>query len=139
LLESSIGAFLSAFKIAGRLAKDDCCLSNSLAFLRGATMDIPHQWRDYPCEDYFSSPLAIHGYWDGEAKLWVIETAQRVEEDPKAEFLQVGRPGVDSIGFGYRKRHPGLWAYHRMELRFQYLAETVVQLLDGWLSGRVEI
>jgi hypothetical protein len=102
-------------------------------------MDVPEKWRAYSCEDYFSSPLSVHGYWDEPGELWLIEPCERVEEELDAEFLQVGRPGVDRIGFGYRKGHSGLWAYHRVELRFQYLAESVMQLLDGWLSGRIEI
>jgi hypothetical protein len=102
-------------------------------------MAVPQQWRDNPCEDYFSSPLSVHGYWDESGQLWLIEPAHRVEEEHEASFLQIGHPGVDGIGFGYRKNQPGLWAYHRMELRFQYLCETANQLLDGWLSSRIEV
>lgn len=53
---------------------------------------VPKQWREYPCEDYFSSPLAVGGYWSESGQLWLIEPAERVEEDTEAEFLQVGRP-----------------------------------------------
>jgi hypothetical protein len=102
-------------------------------------MDVPQQWRTYACEDYYSSSLSQQGYYDGPGYLWLIEPAERVEEDVEAEFLQVGRPGVDSIGFGYRKGHNGFWAYHRMESRFQWLAPTALQFLDDWLSARVEI
>lgn len=102
-------------------------------------MDVPHQWRDYPCEDYFSSALSVDGYWDEAGQLWLIEPAERIAEENEAEFLQIGRAGVDSIGFGYRKDHPGLWAYHRMESRFQYLGETATQFLDGWLSGCIQV
>jgi len=105
--------------------------------MAGERMDVPEKYCDYRCEDYYSSPLAIHGFWDEPGQWWVIVPAERVKED--AEFLEVGSPGVDSIGLGYRKATSGLWAYHRMEMRFQYLAETVIELLDGWLSGRIKV
>jgi hypothetical protein len=103
-------------------------------------MEVPERWRDYRCDDYFSSPLATHGYWHEPGQLWLIEPCKRVEEESEAEFLQVGRPGVDSIGFGYRKGQLGFWALHRMEGgRFQYLAPTVLQFLDGWLVGAISV
>ncbi len=103
-------------------------------------MDVPEQWRDYPCEDYFASPLANEGYWDEAAQLWLIEPAERVEEESEAEFLQVGRAGVDSIGFGYRKGHLGFWAFHRIvDREFQYLAPTVNEFIAGWCGGEISV
>jgi hypothetical protein len=103
-------------------------------------MEVPELWRDYPCADYFSSPLASDGYWDEPGQLWLIEPCERVEEERAAEFLQVGRPGVDSIGFGYRKGQPGFWAMHRMEGgEFQYLASSVQEFLDGWFAGSITV
>ena len=103
-------------------------------------MDIPKQWLDYPCADYFSSALANGGYWHEFGQLWLIEPANRVEEDVGAGFLQIGRPGVDSIGFGYRKGLSGFWAFHRMvDQDFQYLAPTVHDFLARWLSGEISV
>jgi hypothetical protein len=103
-------------------------------------MEVPSQWRDYACEDYFTSPLANDGYWDAAGQLWLIEPWERVEESPEAEFLQVGHPGADSIGFGYRKGMGGFWALHRMEGgEFQYLAPTLLRFLDGWLAGSISV
>jgi hypothetical protein len=101
-------------------------------------MDVPERWRGYPCEDYFSSPLAAEGYWDEPGQLWLIEPAERVEED-NAGFLQVGRPGVDGIGLGYRIGQRGIWAYYPMEREYRYLAPTVLQFLEGWLSGQLSV
>lgn len=101
-------------------------------------MEVPQHWREYRCEDYFASPLALHGYWDEPGQFWYIEPAERVVEDVQAQFLQVGSAGVDNIGFGYHRGMPGFWALHRMEGgRLQYLAPTVLQFLDGWLSGAI--
>lgn len=103
-------------------------------------MDVPPRWREYPCSDYFSSSLAGDGYWDEPGQLWLIEPCERVEEELEACFLQIGRPGVDGIGFGYRKCQPGFWAMHRMEGdEFQYLAPTVQEFLDGWFAGRITV
>jgi hypothetical protein len=33
-------------------------------------MEVPERWRGYPCEDYYSSPLATDGYWDEPGQLW---------------------------------------------------------------------
>ncbi len=103
-------------------------------------MEVPERWRCYPCEDYFSSPLATSGYWDEPGQLWLIEPCERVEEAVDAEFLQVGRPGLDSIGFGYRKGHAGFWAFHRMvDREFQHLAPTVQEFLADWFAGRITV
>ena len=103
-------------------------------------MGVPERWSGYPCSDYFSSSLAATGYWDDPGQIWYIEPAERIEEESEAEFLQVGRPGVDSIGFGYRKGRPGFWAYYRMiDVRFEWLAPTVQDFLEGWLAGRITV
>ncbi len=103
-------------------------------------MQVPEQWRDYPCAEYFRSQLAIDGYWDEPGQIWLIEPSDRISEDTIAEFLQVGRPGVDDVGFGYRKAYPGFWAYHRMvDQDFQFLAPSIQEFLQGWFSGRITI
>jgi hypothetical protein len=103
-------------------------------------MEVPDCWRDYPCQDYFSSPLAVDGLWDESSQLWLIESAEGVKEEAASKFLQVGRPGVDSIGLGYRKGHPGFWALHRIvEQEFQYLASTIQEFLEGWFAGSVVV
>lgn len=103
-------------------------------------MEVPERWRAYPCEGYFSSSLSTDGYWDEPGELWLIEPGERVEEEPQAEFLEVGRPGVDSIGFGYRKGQPGFWALHRMEGgEFQFLSPSIEEFLEGWFAGRISV
>jgi hypothetical protein len=110
------------------------------AGLKRLKPEVPKRWVDYHCEDYFSSPFAEHGYWDEGGELWLIEPAERVEEYGEDCFLQIGRPGVDSIGFGYRKARSGFWAYHRMvDQVFQYLTPTLMTFLDGWLSAQIAV
>lgn len=103
-------------------------------------MDVPEQWRDFPCDDYYSSSFATEGYWHKAGQLRLIEPAEHVHEDQDAEFLQVGRLGVDSIGLGYRKGQPGFWAFHRtVDRDFQYLAPSIQEFLDGWLGGWISV
>lgn len=98
------------------------------------------EWSAYPCQDYCSSELAREGFWDESNQLWLIEPRDRVEEDPTIGFLQVGRPGVGGIGFGYRRHHPGFWACHRSEGgEFQYLGPSIRHFLEDWLAGRVAV
>ncbi|ODA34206.1 hypothetical protein [Planctopirus hydrillae] len=103
-------------------------------------MELTKKWHGYSCDDYVSSPLAKAGYWDEPSQLWLIEPCDRIEEEAKVEFLQVGRPGVDDIGFGYRKGQEGFWAIHRMEGgRFQYLAPSIQTFLDEWFAGQITV
>ncbi|MGC1275642.1 MAG: hypothetical protein WBC44_18185 [Planctomycetaceae bacterium] len=102
-------------------------------------MEVPVQWREYSCADYFNSSLSDDGFWDEPGQLWLIEPNGRVEEVVEANFLQVGRPGVDGIGFGYRKGHVGFWAYHPVVDEFQHLAPSVQEFLEGWFDGRITV
>jgi hypothetical protein len=93
----------------------------------------------YDCAEYLQSPLSNDGLWDESAQLWLIEPSTRAEEHGAIGFLQIGRPGVDGIGFGYRLGNPGLWAYHPMDQRFQWLAPDLAALVDGWQAGRIAV
>lgn len=93
----------------------------------------------YPCADYIHSGFAAKGLWDEDSQVWVIEPLQRAEELPAIEFLQVGRPGVDGIAFGYRSREDGFWAYYPMEGRFALLAPTVADFASGWKAGTISL
>jgi hypothetical protein len=93
----------------------------------------------YDCAEYFDSPWSREGLWDDGAQLWLLEPSTRAEEHAEIGFLEVGRPGVDGIGFGYRRDKPGLWAYHPMERRFEWLAPSLTALVDGWQAGRISV
>lgn len=93
----------------------------------------------YQCNDYLSSALVETGLWDEEAQLWLIEPLSRLEEHDHIGFLQVGRPGVDGIGFGYRLGHNGFWAYYPVEQRFQLLAPSLAEFLKGWVARTITV
>jgi hypothetical protein len=76
-------------------------------------MNIPKEFKDYPCSDYFDSSLAVN--WDERGQILCILPATEIEElidynGQPLNFLRVGRPGVDGISFGYRKNELGFWA-----------------------------
>lgn len=93
----------------------------------------------YPCGDYLASTWVSDGFWDESAQLWLLEPAERVVEHPDLQFLQIGRPGVDDIGFGYRADHAGFWAYHPAEGRFQLLAPSLAAFMQGWAAGTIAV
>lgn len=93
----------------------------------------------YPCQDYLESEYARQGSWDESSQLWLIEPISRVEELSQIEFLQIGRPGVDGIGFGYRRGKVGLWAYYPLSDEFVSVATTVESLIRRWQSGEIKV
>jgi hypothetical protein len=93
----------------------------------------------YNCADYLNSSLFDAGFWDEEGQLWLIEPGSKAQERPEIGFLQIGRPGFDGIGFGYRSRNPGFWAYHPIDSRFQLLAPSLDEFLKGWYAGNISV
>lgn len=102
-------------------------------------MDVPENLRRYPCSDYFQSPLAEHGWWDEGGQYWYIQPAERVHEDNAREFLVIGGPGVDGIGWGYRREHQGIWAYYPIGDDFVLLAGSASELREGFASGQITV
>lgn len=100
---------------------------------------IPPRFSRYACGDYFGSPRLVHGVWCATSLVWLILPFERVEERADIAFLVVGRPGVDGIEFGYRKDDKGLWAFHPLDTRFQYLAADAGALVSGWLAGDLRV
>jgi hypothetical protein len=93
----------------------------------------------YSCADYLASSWSTSGFWDEKSYLWLLEPLSQVQEFEQRGFLQVGRPGVDGIGFGYRLGHEGFWAYYPMEERFAALALTLADFLEGWRAGTITV
>lgn len=107
-------------------------------------MDISQHLSHYDRRDYFASELAAAGWWSEAEQLWLIVPCTEVEEISDTEgqplnFLQVGRPGVDGIAFGYRSGEAGFWAYHPIEGDFQLVAPTVQDFLKGWNAGEISV
>lgn len=81
----------------------------------------------------------MDGLWDELAQLWVLEPLFRVAELRDVAFLQVGRPGADGIVFGYRSGEDGLWAYYPVEERFQFLAPSLDEFVNGWSARTITV
>jgi hypothetical protein len=102
-------------------------------------MAIPEQFRDYRCSDYFNSEQLVRGVWSESEQLHLIVEADEVLERPGLDFLVIGRPGVDGIEFGYRKRHDGIWAYYPISREFSHIASSINTLVEGWFAGSIKI
>jgi hypothetical protein len=100
-------------------------------------MEVPEQWREYTCGDYFSEGWSNRGYFDALSQTLVVAPLAEAYENSEIEFFAVGRSGCDGIDFGYRKRHAGLWAFYPVGGEFMYMAATVADLIDGWCSNRL--
>lgn len=69
----------------------------------------------------------------------LIESVDEIEELSEIGFLQIGRPGVDGIVFGYRKGGTVIWAYYPMDDEFSFLCSSVEELVEGWVAGRITV
>lgn len=98
----------------------------------------PERWRQFHCDDYFSSAYCEDGHWDEWGQYWCISPFDQVVEHEASAFLDVGGAGVDGIRFGYRRGYSGIWAYP-VDGEFVFLADTVDAFLRQWLSGRITL
>lgn len=53
--------------------------------------------------------------------------------------LIIGYAGADSIEFRLRAGQPGIWAYHPMEARHQFLGDDVAEVVNGWMQGTLKV
>jgi hypothetical protein len=100
-------------------------------------VDVPVQWREYRCEEYFRDGWSERGHFHEPSQTFVIVTADQVYEEPESDFLAIGRSGGDGIDFGYRKGIDGLWAFYPIELDFKLMAKSVAELSEAWCAGKL--
>lgn len=97
------------------------------------------RFEQYQCADYLASVWCADGLWDEKSFLWLLEPLSQIEEIDDKGFLQVGRPGVDGIGFGYRLGHDGVWAYYPMDDHFEFLSPSITEFVKGWQAGTIAV
>ena len=102
-------------------------------------MKVPDKYRDYECTEYFIDGWAESGYFDDKSQTQIVTPLGEAYEDREIGFFAVGRSGADSIDFGYRRGHVGLWAFHPIDQEFQLMAVTITELVDGWCSGKMAV
>ncbi len=102
-------------------------------------MTVPPNLSQYPCADYFNSSWVDAGLWEEESQNMLILPFSDIVEHLKTGFLEVGRPGVDGILFGYRANLPGVWAYYPIDQEFELKANSIAELVSGWLSGHITV
>jgi hypothetical protein len=91
----------------------------------------------YACADYLTSKWSQDGLYDVAAQVWLIESADKAVLHGDVNFLEVGRPGVDGIAFGYRRGESGVWAYYPYEKRFQRLADSINEFVVRWTHKEI--
>lgn len=69
----------------------------------------------------------------------VVYPESQLRLECRNSFLAVGGAGADGMEFGYRAGFEGLWAFHPAESRFQCVALSVQQLVEGYRSGAITI
>lgn len=97
------------------------------------------RFEQYQCADYLASVWSVDGLWDEKSYLWLLEPLSQIEELDQKGFLQVGRPGVDGIGFGYRIEYKGFWAYYPMDDHFALLSPSITEFVKGWQTGTITV
>ena len=97
---------------------------------------MPLRWQVYGCKEYFTADWALNGYSDEFSQTPVVVPVTEAYEDVEHQFLLIGHSGGDGIHFGYRSEHAGLWAYP-VDDEFQFMADTLAELVDGWCSGNL--
>lgn len=100
-------------------------------------MAVPERWEGYLCADYFDGGWADRGHFHEPSQCLVVVPLHQVYEKAEVGFFAIGRSGCGGIDFGYRRGHAGLWAYHPVGGRWQYMAPSVADLVEGWCSGRL--
>ena len=100
---------------------------------------MPARWQGFGCEEYFSAAdWALNGYFDEFSQTPVVVPVTEAYEDVEHQFLLIGHSGGDGIHFGYRSEHAGLWAYP-VDGDFEFIADTLAKLVDGWCSGQLTL
>lgn len=97
------------------------------------------RFEQYQCADYLTSVWSVDGLWDEASCLWLLEPLSQIDEIGERGFLQVGRAGVDGIGFGYRLGYEGFWAYYPMEDHFEILSPSITEFVEGWQAGTIAV
>lgn len=100
---------------------------------------IPEAFREFACGEYFGEPLFFRGVFFPEAQLQVVYPAAELRILSVPAFLAIGSAGADGIEFGYRRAHQGLWAFHPQENRFQFVANSLAELVQGYRSGVITV
>lgn len=100
---------------------------------------VPLRLRRFDCDEYFGVPGFRDGVFLPEACLQVVYPESQVHLDEGLGFLAIGSAGADGIEFGYRAAHSGVWAFHPIESRFQHVAESLGQLVEGYRTGAIKV
>lgn len=92
---------------------------------------------NYDCTGYLSK--YENGYYQEDAFLQLILPCAEAYINNDDNRLVIGRPGVDGIEFCYRMHNSGIWAFYPIGGEFVKKADTIDQLVQGWLDGSIVV
>ena len=95
-------------------------------------------FEQYECDEYFNSSYA-NGFYHDESYLQLIYPEKELKEKKEIGFLVVGSAGADGIEFGYKKGEKGIWVYYPIDNKFEYVADSLEALIEGWCSGEIKV
>ena len=98
--------------------------------------DVFMPWRPF-CDEYFAS--YAEGIYDEASQYQYIYDRGAIEIDKEREDLVIGSAGAGGIYFCFRKYKPGLWAYYPIDERYEFKAQTLAELVEGWFDGRIKV
>jgi hypothetical protein len=81
----------------------------------------------------------IEGVFSQEEQYWTVRPVDEWEQMDRPEWISIGGPGVDGIQFCSCIESNGIHVYYPNEDRFELVAETVPQLVEGWQTGRITV
>lgn len=94
-------------------------------------------YENYDCNEYFSK--YEDGYYYSESYLQVLLPLREAIINADHQHLVIGNAGSDGIEFCYRIREAGIWTYYLVDARFEKVADSISQFLDGWCNGSIKV
>ena len=100
---------------------------------------IPAKFREFHCAEYFGAFQFSLGVFLPEAQLQIIYPSSDLRVIEVSRFLAIGSAGADGIEFGYRTAEKGLWAFCPQEERFEFVANSLIELVQGYRAGAITV
>jgi hypothetical protein len=116
---------------------------------RSAHCQFQRQWRLIPAARPFGDMSTLppefdcdeppEGCYSQTEHYWTIRPRSEYTHDAQRGWLCIGGPGVDGIEFGLLRDQRGVFAYYPITGEYVRKADSVAQLMSGWLSGDITV
>ena len=89
----------------------------------------------FNCNEYASGEFS-NGYYDKLSHLQLILPLSEASIGEGGQLV-IGYAGTDGIEFCYREHHHGVWAYYPIDKEFVLKANSLVELVKGYLNSSI--